>query len=203
MSKKTDLRIIRTRKLIKEAFLTLMGDKGLDAVTIQDIANQALINRATFYLHYYDKHHLLEQLTEEVCLELSQLIKPTSYVENNEVLVVKLEAMIERIFDNVGQHIQFYQVMLGGHGIHGVNYSIQEIIKTSFKREFALLKLQEWNPSLPTDLLVEFMASALMGMIRWWVLHDQMYSPKHMSKNLVQIITKGPLEAAGLKIESQ
>ena len=53
------------------------------------------------------------------------------------------------------------------------------------------------------DLLVEFMASALMGMIRWWIINDQIYSPKHMSKNLVKIITMGPLEAAGLKIEDK
>ena len=38
MSNKTDLRVIRTHKLIKEAFLHLIGDKGFDAITIQDIA---------------------------------------------------------------------------------------------------------------------------------------------------------------------
>jgi len=180
-----------------------MGEKGFDAITIQDIADHAIMNRATFYLHYYDKHDLLDKLTEEVFEELSQLIKPTSYIENNEVLILKLEKMIQSIFENIGRHIQFYQVMLGENGIYGVNNKIQLIIKNSFKREFSLLHLHEGNLSMPMDLLVEFMASALMGMIRWWVLNDQIYSPKHMSKNLVQIITKGPLEAAGLKIEDK
>ncbi|MDF9844394.1 MULTISPECIES: TetR/AcrR family transcriptional regulator [unclassified Paenibacillus] len=203
MSKKTDLRVIRTRKLIKEAFLTLVEEKGFDAITIQDIADHAIINRATFYLHYYDKHDLLEKLTEEVFKELAQLIKPTSYVKNNEVLISKLEKMIQNIFENIGENIRFYQVMLGNNGIYGVNSKIQTIIKSNFKQEFLLLNLYEKDLSIPMDLLVEFMASALMGMIRWWIINDQIYSPKHMSKNLVKIITMGPLEAAGLKIEDK
>ena len=203
MSKKTDLRVIRTRKLIKEAFLNLVGDKGFDAITIQDIAGLALINRATFYLHYYDKYDLLEKLTEEIFEELSRLIKPTSYVENNEVLISELEKMIQSIFENIGKNIHFYHVMLGNNGILEVNTKIQTIIKNNFKQEFLLLHLHEKDLSMPLDLLVEFMASALMGMIRWWIINDQIYSPKHMSKNLVKIITMGPLAAAGLKIEGK
>lgn len=203
MSKKTDLRIIRTRNSIKEAFLSLVGEKGFDSITIQDIADYAIINRATFYLHYYDKQDLLDKVTEEVFEELSQLIKPTSYVENNEVLISKLEYMIQNIFENISENIRFYYVMLGSNGIYGVNSRIQAVIKNNFKREFLLLNLQEENLSMPMDLLVEFMTSALMGMIRWWVINDQIYSPKHMSKNLVKIITKGPLEAVGLKIENK
>lgn len=203
MSKKTDLRVIRTRKVIKEAFLNLVKEKGFDAITIQDIADYAIINRATFYLHYYDKQDLLDKLTEEVFEELSQLIKPTSYVENNEVIISKLEKMIQSIFESIDNNIHFYQVMLGGNGIYGVNSKIQNIIKNNFKQEFLLLHLHERNLSMPMDLLVEFMASALMGMIRWWIINDQIYSPKHMSKKLVEIITKGPLEAAGLKIENK
>lgn len=203
MSKKTDLRIIRTLKLIKEAFLALVEEKGFDAITIQDIANEAIINRATFYLHYYDKQDLLDKLNEEVFEQLSQLIKPTSYVENNEVIIAKLELMIQSIFENIDKNIQFYKVMLGGNGIYGVSNKIQAIIKENFKREFLLLHLSQDNLTMPLDLLVEFMASALMGMIRWWVINNQMYSAQHMSKNLVQIITKGPLEAVGLRIEGR
>ncbi|WP_415782960.1 TetR/AcrR family transcriptional regulator, partial [Bacillus manliponensis] len=60
MTTKTDLRIVRTRKLIKEAFLDLIQTKGYESITIQNIADSALINRATFYLHYKDKQDLLD-----------------------------------------------------------------------------------------------------------------------------------------------
>ncbi|MEH7395415.1 TetR/AcrR family transcriptional regulator, partial [Priestia megaterium] len=47
MLKKTDLRVIRTRKMIKESFIDLIQEKGYESITIRDIADNALINRAT------------------------------------------------------------------------------------------------------------------------------------------------------------
>jgi len=50
MAKKTDLRVQRTRKMIIEAFFKLVETKGYEAVTIQDIADEAMINRATAFI---------------------------------------------------------------------------------------------------------------------------------------------------------
>ena len=37
--------------MILEAFINLVEEKGYEHVTVSDIANQAMINRATFYAH--------------------------------------------------------------------------------------------------------------------------------------------------------
>ncbi|MBB5326432.1 TetR/AcrR family transcriptional regulator [Tunturiibacter gelidoferens] len=55
-----DPRILRTRKLLQQALVKLMEKKEFDAISVQDIAEQATINRATFYDHYTDKFALLE-----------------------------------------------------------------------------------------------------------------------------------------------
>lgn len=59
--KKVDLRVQRTNKHIMEAFIRLVEHKGYDQVTVQDIADEAMINRATFYAHYKDKQDLYEK----------------------------------------------------------------------------------------------------------------------------------------------
>jgi AcrR family transcriptional regulator len=56
----TDPRILRTRKLLQQALVNLMKEKEFDAISVQDIAEAATINRATFYDHYPDKFALLE-----------------------------------------------------------------------------------------------------------------------------------------------
>jgi AcrR family transcriptional regulator len=56
-----DLRVRRTRKVLKSALIELTIEKGFAAVTVQDIADRAMINRATFYRHYLDKYDLLGQ----------------------------------------------------------------------------------------------------------------------------------------------
>src|ERR1700727_3935535 len=53
-------RIGRTRKLLQQALVKLMEKKEFDAISVQDIAESATINRATFYDHYPDKFALLE-----------------------------------------------------------------------------------------------------------------------------------------------
>jgi AcrR family transcriptional regulator len=55
-----DPRIRRTRHLLKEALNNLMQIKRFDEISVQDIAEAATVNRATFYDHYTDKYALLE-----------------------------------------------------------------------------------------------------------------------------------------------
>lgn len=65
---KTDPRILRTRKLIMDAFIELSGKKEFKDITIKDITTEAMINRATFYYHFEDIYDLLEKVLSEVLL---------------------------------------------------------------------------------------------------------------------------------------
>ena len=63
-----DPRVRRTRQLIEEAFLALLGEKTLHAMTVGDIANRAGINRATFYSHFFDKYALFSHVVRKTFL---------------------------------------------------------------------------------------------------------------------------------------
>ena len=64
-SSRVDPRITRTRKLIRDALTSLLAEKSFEAITVQDVAERATINRATFYAHYTDKFALLDALVRE------------------------------------------------------------------------------------------------------------------------------------------
>ena len=57
-----DPRIRRTRKLLQGALGSLMQTKSFDEISVQDIAEAATVNRATFYDHYTDKFALLDAM---------------------------------------------------------------------------------------------------------------------------------------------
>jgi AcrR family transcriptional regulator len=57
-----DPRIRRTRRLLQDALGKLMSQKSFDEISVQDIAELATVNRATFYDHYTDKFALLEAM---------------------------------------------------------------------------------------------------------------------------------------------
>ena len=56
-----DKRVVKTKKNIRETFLTLLGEMPFEKITVTQIASQALIGKTTFYLHYNDKYELAEE----------------------------------------------------------------------------------------------------------------------------------------------
>jgi AcrR family transcriptional regulator len=59
----TDPRILRSRRMLMEALFKLLIHKEFEDISIQEIADEATLNRATFYLHYPDKNALLQAMT--------------------------------------------------------------------------------------------------------------------------------------------
>lgn len=56
---KEDRRTRRTKKLLANALMDLIKQKGYDSLTVQDVINKANIGRTTFYTHYESKEQLL------------------------------------------------------------------------------------------------------------------------------------------------
>lgn len=65
MNKKTDLRIVRTKKAIRDAFCEMIMEMDYSEITIKELTQRAMINRNTFYLHYSSIDALLEELQDE------------------------------------------------------------------------------------------------------------------------------------------
>jgi AcrR family transcriptional regulator len=66
-----DPRMLRTRRLLQGALRGLLKSRSFENLSVQDIADAATVNRATFYDHYADKHALLEAM---IATEFHQLI---------------------------------------------------------------------------------------------------------------------------------
>ena len=63
---KTDLRVVRTRKLIRDAFMDMVGEVGVARITVKDLTERAGINRKTFYLHFESIEALYDSVMNEV-----------------------------------------------------------------------------------------------------------------------------------------
>jgi len=63
VAESTDPRVLRSRQMLMEALFRLLNRKEFDDISIQEIADEAGLNRATFYLHYPDKNALLQAMT--------------------------------------------------------------------------------------------------------------------------------------------
>src|SRR5882724_696952 len=59
----TDPRILRSRRMLMDSLERLLKKKEFEDISVQEIADEATLNRATFYLHYPDKNALLQAMT--------------------------------------------------------------------------------------------------------------------------------------------
>jgi len=126
--KKTDRRTIKTRKAIYGALEVLLIDKPLHKITVQEISDQADINRATFYKHFLDVYDLYDQLEQDILIEWGMLVlnlqdlrskdffnNLAGYVEKNQNIFKmvfssnapgQLRAKFEKILDGLLKKIE-------------------------------------------------------------------------------------------------
>jgi len=62
-SETTDPRVLRSRRMLMDSLVKLLKKKEFEEISVQEIADEATLNRATFYLHYSDKNALLQAMT--------------------------------------------------------------------------------------------------------------------------------------------
>lgn len=62
MRNQEDLRVIKTKRAIKSAFLHLLRQKELDKISVVELTNLAEISKGTFYLHYNDIYALYQEV---------------------------------------------------------------------------------------------------------------------------------------------
>lgn len=90
--KKSDLRIRKTERAIRNAFMELRAKKPLEKITVKELCALALINKSTFYSHYADIYALSEAMEEET---VASIIGGISHLkdytaENSEIFTREL-----------------------------------------------------------------------------------------------------------------
>lgn len=96
-SKMADRRTLKTKKAIKNAFLSQLKNKNLSQISVTKIANIANIGRGTFYLYYLDITDLYEQITNELFDEMALFFDkayPTNDSNNLKKLITEVIAFI-------------------------------------------------------------------------------------------------------------
>lgn len=65
----------RMDKIILNAFIELSTQMPFESITVQKIADAALISRYTFYVHFHDKYEVAERIQDDLYQEFIHLIQ--------------------------------------------------------------------------------------------------------------------------------
>lgn len=200
-AEQTDLRIRRTHRFLQEAMIELITEKGFDTITVGDIAERAMINRATFYRHYQDKYNLVTKIFEETTNHLVErmksLPKDAIHLDRQDPPEIWVE-----IFEHVAEQRQLYRAMLGKNGSPWFVAMMREhIIKLILENERRWTQSGEserqTDPAMPNALPVMLLAHLLIGAIAWWLENAKNYTPRQIATWFCHFAFYGYLSARG------
>jgi len=196
-----DLRIRRTEKFLQEAMIELVIEKGFDAITVGDIAERAMINRATFYRHYQDKYDLVEKIFEETINHLLLNMKPIDKKTGQYDVENPPEIWIQ-IFEHFAEYARLYKAMLGKNGSSWFAAKIREQTvrimldqEKRWKQESA--PAQSIDHAIAPELAAMQLAHVLIGTIAWWLEGDMSATPRQVSAWFYRFAFFGYLSALG------
>jgi len=190
MDEKIDRRKQRTRRMLREALVSLILERGYEAVTIQDITERADLRRATFYLHYKDKDELLMTMLQETMDALIREIEP---MLRGDVLAGKTQVEPFRVtFQHVAENANLYRIILGGQGGGMVAQRIRAYLAALILNN--LRAAPAGSLAIPADVIANHLAGAEMGLIAWWLESGQPYPADAMAQMAHRLILRGVLD---------
>lgn len=178
-----DRRVLRTRRSLYEALITLTVQKGFAAVTVSDLTETAGVNRATFYRHFQDKFDLLDQYAKEVYRLLDASAQPLPWSASGSP--EEAEAGLVRMFEHIRSYAPFYRVMLGRKGDPGFAGIMQSFIQMRVAQ--AIPEALRERPA--TQLVLSYIASGSVGVTRWWLEHDMSLSSTELAAISIRLTT--------------
>lgn len=196
-----DRRILRTKRVIRDALTELMEEKGFEGITVKDLTDKADINRGTFYIHYRDKYDLLEQSEAEIIGVIEKFaaegflnvlqgkwINPYSGEIDPSPFVTKL-------FQYLQDNARFMRVVLGPGGDPSFQKRLKDVIR---QRALPILTSGGSEVLVPVDYLTAYVSSAHLGVIQSWLDNGMDLPPEQMAQILSKLTLLGPGHVAGI-----
>jgi AcrR family transcriptional regulator len=199
-----DLRVRRTQKLIREAFIALIEERSFDAITVGEIASRAMVSRTAFYRYYEDKYDMVMKLFEETVVTmnndfdvfrrdvLSAGDPKTRSQSWGHLFTHAAEALptpppYVEFFEHVADYENLYRALLGKRGSSWFVTNLRAYLANMIgERLQELVRVINGNPEASSHVLTDGfvpaqLAALLVDAIAWWLEQGRPYTPRQIA----------------------
>lgn len=180
----TDLRVIKTKKAIRDAFAELLSEKEIHKITIKDIADTALINRKTFYNYYAGVYAVVDEIENEIIMAFNEALCDTNFKQ----LLRDPYEIFRKLTSIINSDFNFYSHLMK------MDYNMSLISKIIQALEFNIKKSfsEQININKNTlDLVFDYAVAGMITVYQKWFNSDRAQSIEEISKSLSIIISSG------------
>lgn len=199
---KPDRRIQRTRQSLRTALLTLIKEKGYDAISIEEITERANVGRATFYLHYKDKEDLLLEEFSEMANEKVRVLSEVPFSawlpspDDDDAKAKHPSSPLLIVFEHIYDNSELYYLLLKSEKSSRVVERIRKISTESIVKFMETKAKTEPIPLLfkvPMEFFAAFFSGALLSTVDWWLEEDMRHTPEEITRLFQSLFFKGAI----------
>lgn len=198
MTVQEDMRVRRTKQNIINAFIELTKKKNIDSITVQEIAEKAMVNRATFYAHYHDKQDLYDQVFKEAIGMFTPLRNPLLFL-NRKIMFTKLEDVLTDVLENCAKKRDVLLLIIDGTPARTLQQQLTPILTTNIGgilNQFGINK----KSHIPEDLVITYILSIFISVLSWWLHegYEHHMTARQLAHTFILLALDGHMRVLGL-----
>lgn len=147
--------------------LSLIEEKGFEALSVQKIVDRANVGRATFYAHFDNKEDLLASGFDGLRASLRECQREA--LASKSRTDERVFAFSHKVFVHANEYREVFQAMVGKQSGAVVQQLLHKIVLDLIRDEVKAIASRRDASSVPLEALARFMAGALLGLLMWWL----------------------------------
>lgn len=174
-----DRRVFKTKKVIREAFVSLLVEKDLEKLTIKEIALRADVDRKTVYNYYDSVYDIQEELENELAASFENAINNFHYTtfEPREIFA----ALASFLEDNLELFDSVMRIDSGARLISQIIAYLRDKIRESIGKN------NEIDP-LKIELVSEYVTAGIFCVYRYWFNGERKQSLGTFTQYVVDLV---------------
>jgi len=181
---KTDLRVIKTKKAIRDAFAELLSEKDIHKITIKDIADTAMINRKTFYNYYAGVYAVVDEIENEIIMAFNEALRDVDF----KLLLREPYEIFKKLTSIINSDFNFYSHLMKMDNnmslISKIILALEFNVKKSISEQISINKST-------LDLVFDYAVAGMITVYQKWFNSSRTQSIEEISKSLSIIIFSG------------
>ena len=179
-----DLRVYKTKKAIREAFLELRKTKPLEKIKVGDVCDLAMCIRATFYRYYQDIYDLNNQLEDEA---INRLV---STFEDKEALLFKTESYLKALYISLEQNYDYYYTLF---------HDRKDVLIIKIEKQTLEFYKTRYATNMEEEILISFIIHGILYTIDEYLFIHEKEHPSSFGEFYLFTETNSAENAAILK----
>ena len=181
MEEKRDRRVMLTKRLLKDALISLMRKEPLHSISIKKICETADVNRSTFYHHYDTQFDLYDDILSDVSDEIGAIINGAKEKDGSTLTI------LTDILQYAEDHRDLFLVILSTNS----NLNLGE----GFTKNVARF-LDKENAAGMSAYCTQFIAAGVVNIMWIWLNEEKRRSARDVAMVMNALMRHGFKKAA-------